>query len=358
MNESHDERRVKSVRRSERGVYVTWFVFLLPLLLAAMGLAIDMAHYRMAHSQLQNAADAAALAGAKSLNGLSSGRTQSAVIATTYAKTHAVDGEHLLDTDVLQKETGTWSPQSNVYTASGTKDITANALRVTLKRDDVPSYFSAILSGSLESRSFTATSTAVAGGAGQVPCAAPLTLAACTLQYDSSGGLVCPSSLTFQSGATSVGLTVPDGSSPANGNNAKPFFQEVVASPLTCNSPLSFGQSLYLSNGNDLAQTSVNDINSATNNGANPVEIVVPITDAPCGSNGAPNYNGTATVVGFIKMNLVGARWNNAAAPKIAEACPNIGQKNVCIKRNCSIITGTAGGGTVQADPIRVYLIR
>lgn len=343
--------------RNERGVYVTWFVLLLPLLLAVMGLAVDMAHYRFAHAELQNAADAAALAGAKSIDGRSAGRSRATEVASLYSTSSVVDGQKLTDDDVLQAETGTFGLSTKRFTTSSTSDVAANAIRVTLKREDVPSFFSPILSGSLESRSFTATATAVAGGAGAVACGAPLTVGACALNYDSSGNLICPDKLSFQNGVTSVGITIPDGSSPANGNKAKPFFKAAVTEPLSCDSPVTVGSSLYLQNGNDLSQTSVNDINDATDDGATPVAIIMPVTDVPCSTNGTATYNGTATVVGFIKMTIVGARWTGAAPAEVAAACPGIGKKNICVTKNCSMIEGTPGGGTVQVDPSRVYLV-
>jgi Flp pilus assembly protein TadG len=358
MDDDSAEISPKQSRDGERGVYVTWFIFLLPLLLAAIGLAVDMAHYRMAHAQLQNAADSAALAGAKSIDGQAAGRTAAATVGSTYAKSYTIDGQHLAESDVLAAETGKFGLSDGTFTTSGVNDIGANAIRVSLQRRDVTSFFSPILSGTLESRSFTATATAVAGGAGAVECGAPLTVGACALQYDSSGNLICPDKLSFQNGTTSVGITIPDGSSPANGNKARPYFKAAVTEPLTCDQRVEVGSELYLQNGDDLSRTSVNDINDATNDGANPVPIIVPITDVPCGGNGTATYNGTAPVVGFIKLTIVGARWTSAAPEAVAAACPDIGKKNICVTKNCSMIAGTPGGGTVQVDPSRVYLVR
>lgn len=347
----------KRDRHGERGVYLTWFVLLLPLLIACIGLAVDMAHYRMAHAQLQNAADAAAMAGAKSLDASSGGRVAATRVAATYSATYAIDGVSLDSDDVVRNETGRWSLQDGTFTTTGVSDVAANAIRVTLRRENVNSFFAPILSASLESRTFTATATAVAGGAGGVGCGAPIAVGACVLQYDSQGDLVCPDNLSFQNGTTSVGITIPDGSSPANGNKAKPFFKAAVNEPMDCEQPVTVGSELYLQNGNDLAQQTVKDINEATDDGANPVEVILPVVDVSC-SGATATYNGSAPVVGFVKMNIVGARWTGAAPAAVAAACPGLGKKNLCVTSNCSMIEDVPGGGTIQVDGSRVYLVR
>jgi Flp pilus assembly protein TadG len=53
----------------QRGVVVIWFALLLPVFLGFMALAIDVARLNLTRVELQNAADAAALAGALSVSG-------------------------------------------------------------------------------------------------------------------------------------------------------------------------------------------------------------------------------------------------------------------------------------------------
>jgi Flp pilus assembly protein TadG len=344
-------------RKGERGVYLGWFAMLLPFFVAVLGLTVDMAHYRFAHAQLENAADAAALAGAKSLNGTPNGRTSALNSATSFAQAHAVDGTLLAAGELIENQTGRWDLTDGAFTTSSVSDVAANAIRVTVRRDAVPSFFSPILSRSLESRALSAAATAVAGGAGAVACAAPIAIASCVLDYDSSGNLICPTNLSFQNGTHSVGLTHTDGSSPVTGNNTVPYFKAALDNPLTCGQPSVAGTTVALQNGNDLTQTTVNDINAATADGASPVPIVVPVIDKTCGSGG-PTYNQTATIVGYVKLQIVGARWTGAAPAAVAAACPTLGKKNICVKDDCSTIVGAAGGGTIQIDGTKVYLVR
>jgi Flp pilus assembly protein TadG len=344
-------------RKNERGVYIAWFAILLPFFLAIVGLAVDMAHYRFAHAELQNAADAAALAGAKSLNGTADGRTGAVSTATSFAQQHRVDGDMLASAEVVQNQAGRWGVNDATFTTSSVSDSATNAVRVSVRRDSVSSFFSPILSGSLESRALSATATAVAGGAGAVACASPIAIATCALDYDSNGDLICPTTLSFQNGTTSVGLTHPDGSSPVTGSNTVPYFKEAVQNPLTCDRPSLSGTSIPLQNGDDLSQTSVNDINAATSNGANPVPIIIPVVDKTCGSGG-PTYNQSATIVGYLKMKIVGARWTGAAPAAVAAACPALGKKNICVKNDCGAFVPTAYGGTAQVDAAKVHLVR
>ena len=188
-------------------------------------------------------------------------------------------------------------------------------------------------------------------------CGSPIAIASCILNYDSDGDLICPTNLSFQTGMSSIGLTHSDGTSPVNGTNTIPYFEAALEEPLACDVPSLAGTTIALQNGSDLHQTSVNDINAATNDGANPVPMVVPVIDKSCGSGG-PTYNQTATIVGYVKLKIVGARWTGAAPAAVAAACPGLGKKNICITSDCTPIEGAAGGGTIQVDGTKVYLVR
>ena len=170
--------------------------------------------------------------------------------------------------------------------------------------------------------------------------------------------MVCPTSLTFQSGMQSVGLTRPDGATPVNGNLAEPYFQAVMDHPDTCTYNAAVGSTLNIQNGSDITQNSVNYINNITSNGAYPVTVAIPVLDmGSCGVSG-PSYNQNATIVGFMRVKIVGARWNGAAPNKVDAACPGIGKKNICVTGDCSIIPGSSPGGTINPEGSRVYLVK
>lgn len=344
-------------RDGERGFYLIMFTLMLPLLFGIMGLAVDLARYRHVQGELQNAADAAAFSAARSLNSTEAGRASATTVAATYASANQVDGQTIASTEIKTNATGLWDAETSTFTTTNVSNAAANAVRVTVRRDAVQSFFTPILSGSLESRAFEASATAVAGGAGAVGCASPIAIASCVLSHDADGNLVCPTSLSFQNGAKSVGLTHGDGSSPVTGANTVPYFKGAVQAPLTCDQPAEVGTEIALQNGNDISQTSVNDINAATNDGASPVSIIAPVIDQSCGNNG-PTYNQTAPIVGFVKLKVVGARWTGNAPAKVAAACPSLGKKNICVTADCTPIEGAPGGGTIHVDGSRVYLVR
>lgn len=64
---------INKLPHGQRGVVLVWFAVLLPLLLGFAALAIDLARLNLVRVELQNAADAAALAGARSIIGAATG---------------------------------------------------------------------------------------------------------------------------------------------------------------------------------------------------------------------------------------------------------------------------------------------
>ena len=67
--------RIQRVRQ-ERGAIIIFVALGLVVLIGMMGLAIDLGHAYVNKSQLQNIADACALAGASALNGTAAGITR------------------------------------------------------------------------------------------------------------------------------------------------------------------------------------------------------------------------------------------------------------------------------------------
>jgi Flp pilus assembly protein TadG len=97
----------KSVHRNERGVVIIWSAFFMLMMLGFVALGIDVAKVMATRTELQNAADAAALAGASALN------------LTT--------GQIMPDSAVMRAQ----------YTASGNKAFVDAPVSVTLLAADV-----------------------------------------------------------------------------------------------------------------------------------------------------------------------------------------------------------------------------
>ena len=64
---------LRNVHKNERGVVIIWSAFFMIMMLGFVALGIDVAKIMATRTELQNAADAAALAGASGLN-LETGR--------------------------------------------------------------------------------------------------------------------------------------------------------------------------------------------------------------------------------------------------------------------------------------------
>jgi Flp pilus assembly protein TadG len=350
------KRKDRETDQRERGVFTVVVALLLPVVLGMFGLGLDISHYVWVGNQLQNAADAAAFAGVKELNGTSGGRTKARTVTALYAQQNTADGRHIDASEIIENTVGRWDFSTKQFVSAGVSDAAANAVRVSVWRQDVPAIFARVLSDATPSQTLRGTAVAVAGGAGAAECTSPFVIASCALQHDAGGNLICPSSLSFQNGLSSTGLTNPDGSAPVNGKSAAPAIKNVMTDPSSCSYPTRVGDELHTQNGNDLANSSVNDINAATNDGADPVTVVMAILDIDCGGGG-PSYNGANAITGYVKMNVIGARHTGSAPAAVAAACPGLGKKNVCVTGNCSMIAGAPGGGTTGVAGAETYLV-
>src|SRR3990172_13242925 len=130
MMSSPQKSQYPSVNR-QHGFYIVLFVIVLPLMFGALGLGVDMSHFWWTNGQLQNAADAAAFAGAKDLNGTAAGRIRAVGSASTFAVEHKVDGVTLLPHEVITNTTGRWDFPTKSFITKPVSDPAANAIRVT-----------------------------------------------------------------------------------------------------------------------------------------------------------------------------------------------------------------------------------
>ena len=77
---------VRSGGRGELGSVLAWSTVGMVVYVSAVGLCVDVSHFYVVNAELQNAADAAALAGASALNAQSSGITKAVTRATDELK--------------------------------------------------------------------------------------------------------------------------------------------------------------------------------------------------------------------------------------------------------------------------------
>jgi Flp pilus assembly protein TadG len=117
----------KSPRR--RGAIVVLAAFLMIVMLGMVAFSVDMGYILLVKTELQTAADSAALAaGAK----MSSTRTVLENTAINYGKLHKAGG-HTVDLTSTDIEYGVWDQTSRSFTAT---PGAGNALRVTARRNN------------------------------------------------------------------------------------------------------------------------------------------------------------------------------------------------------------------------------
>lgn len=123
----------------QRGGASIWFALLLPMLLGFAALAIDLARLHLIKVELQNAADAGALAGARSLTDPSGEQPYSWTVAENtagnVAKHNYANGALIQDAN-MSVNSGYWNIKNSSYnqshTSTGTGDVPAVHVTVSL----------------------------------------------------------------------------------------------------------------------------------------------------------------------------------------------------------------------------------
>ena len=159
--------------RSNRGSIVIFVVLMMPLLLGIMGIALDMGKLFVVKSELQNAADACALAAVYELDGTGSQFTRAETAGITLATTNRT---------LFQKEAVVATADASVqfsttatggYTPKGGAAATAGFVRCTLARNNIDNWFVQLLGLSNQNMSAIAVARNVPG---QTTCSLPIAL--------------------------------------------------------------------------------------------------------------------------------------------------------------------------------------
>lgn len=160
-------KRLRNIRRlrRQRGGAAILLAIILPVLLGFTALAVDLARIHLIRMELQNAADAAALAGARSLTD-AGGDPYNWTAATTraleLARRNIANGEQIQDAQI---ETGYWNLQSasitpGLPTAQDVPSVRATvAISDTQNNGPLPLFFAPILG--ITERSIQASAIAV-----------------------------------------------------------------------------------------------------------------------------------------------------------------------------------------------------
>jgi len=163
-------------RASQRGVAVVWFALVMMLFLAFIAIGIDMAKLAAAKTQLQNAADAAALAAV------------SAVDPATGAITHNIAVARAEET-ALQNKAFITRPEPVVVDAADVAFLSGNRVQVTARRTGATSVVAqmAYVLG-FPRLNVTAVAVAKADTAGSVDCITPMGIVLSSGQFKTGCG--------------------------------------------------------------------------------------------------------------------------------------------------------------------------
>ncbi|HEX5244747.1 MAG TPA: pilus assembly protein TadG-related protein [Tepidisphaeraceae bacterium] len=123
---------VGAISASRRGLVLIYVMLSMIIFLVVASLAIDMGHARLAKTQLQFAADAAARAAAEDLP---KGQSTAQQTAVTIGADNNVDGTPLVITPSSDVVFGTWDPNARTFTPQASASSgTSNAIRINASR--------------------------------------------------------------------------------------------------------------------------------------------------------------------------------------------------------------------------------
>lgn len=178
----------RRTRRSRReGVVAILVVFLMAALIGVAAFAIDTGHLYKVRTELQNVADATALAAAKSLDGTAAGIALALVQVTTVSTANEAynSAAAVATSDV---EFGHWNTLESTFTSYGlvpdADEVgSANAVRIHARRNAsngalVHAPFSAFMNSAYANRPVGAYAIAVGGGPVS-ECAFPMVVSEC-----------------------------------------------------------------------------------------------------------------------------------------------------------------------------------
>ncbi|OGQ80761.1 MAG: hypothetical protein A2289_16080 [Deltaproteobacteria bacterium RIFOXYA12_FULL_58_15] len=311
MNQPTDNAPMKTNmgRRQDRGASAILVAFMLVALGAMVSLALNVGHLMLVRGQLQNAADAGALAGAMSL------RTgENALLSLDQARLSAQEFTQRHRTDVQQVSAnlnstndpngdivlGRWDDDERefyvLYPATNEDAGHVNAVQVRTSRSGdnaLPVFFSSFLGK--EVASVGAEAIAVIDGPCE-GCSIPIVFAECLVVNPNDGSLVCNRNLTFTNATEdNMGLTMLDGRNP---NTAGVL--EVLRSPNRC-SNVRVGDIIGVSNGASLHPLYDELVEYEGQ------EVTVPIIGNDS-SDCSPRFNQPTQVVGFATFRILDVR--------------------------------------------------
>jgi hypothetical protein len=372
-------------RHRERGAVAISTALLFTALFGFMALAFNVGLVMDSRTELQNGSDAAALAGARSLNGQSSGLTAARQSAYDYSIKHlAYDEKITINTASSDLVFGRWHMRADecLFGTSGTDCfeplVTTDPRKITavkiLNGRDGTGTHNALLDlpfGEFigaTTASVRSSAVAVGGGPSTPDCALPLTIAECKIVDPTTNKLNCgPQSPLLFSNANADGIGFINLYYPTDTQAPSGTFAADVITNKVCNPNHYEIGPAKVQNGNDFSK--VNDALRGVDNKGNsvgPCLIGKPmswaVTDAGCPNN--PIFQGVQQVVGFVKATITTVTDNkgNAYGCPGDTVSPVAGNpKNaIVVEIPCDVSdTGDYGGGRgYNTSNVRTRLVQ
>jgi Flp pilus assembly protein TadG len=231
------------------GSVIVLTAILLPVLLGFCGLAIDVGHYMVVKNELQNAADAGALAGARALfpadlstvtNPVTPDCSTAVTVGTQVAHWNKTDNSQTVVADI---QTGHWDMVNRQFVAgcSSTDADFTNAVQVTTQRQDIPLFLMQVL-GAVP-KTIQASSVAVIDWVGGLKKGKGFPVAIAQ-KYAKLGNDI---EIYFNDDTCDTGCWYMPG---ASASDSTTTVQKVINDPIDNPMPaVSSGQPIYLSNG-------------------------------------------------------------------------------------------------------------
>ncbi|MFH1130744.1 MAG: pilus assembly protein TadG-related protein [Pseudomonadota bacterium] len=391
-------------QRSENGSAAIMIALLLAVLLGFVAMVVDVGNLFRVRNELQNAADSAALAGARMLDGTQTGIVNARAGAHSFALQNNADNTAvaILPEDLIF---GRWHFVANTFCSPapcfeefGINPTTAvlgsvSAVRVRARRSalnnsPVMSFFASVIN--ITQSNVAAEATAVGGGPSR-ECGFPMVVSDCALATQIAPGL-CQYCMRFQdNNSDNAGWTTfsPQGqvSGPeiarliknmcydAGGNVAvDPSTGECVGE-ISCENLADVGDSIQVQNGN-LLNTGANNFcpvikrillrGDDPNATPQPFVVKVPVLESVTQNCDGSQFSGTHNIAGYAAMVIYGAKCgNNDAGVYVpqAPACnsgswPPPSGKWIVAALSCDLgSTQPAGGGFFGMDA-RLRLVK
>jgi Flp pilus assembly protein TadG len=322
-------RRLRSASR-QRGNVAVIVALMLPVLIGVAALAVDVGNQIRVIAEVQNAADAAALAGAQALNGMTSGWSNAQTMAASAYVANKANGSTVSGTDLTVSGYVCNLATKPATCASSTDATQINGVGVSAQRTG-GSAIATYLAGAMGYSSTSAIRSGIAvSGNPASACQFAIGLINCT-----GAGFTMPAcpgddgkvlDLVTHAGSEPYGI-IAVANNNAEQTNFSNAYDGVCQTPVTTNS-------LATQSGNDINPADCSQLDYASHpNSVLAVPILTPATPATdCASWGSAD-KASLTVSGFLPVTVT-----------------NCQSKDVTVKVNCSNPT-VAGSGPSSGTP-------